>query len=419
MDDVTPPPVTEPRKPWFETVVTSTPVLLTVIATFMVGRSSTEMTMAQYHRSVASQNQSKVGDQWGFYQAKRIRGQILEGTADLLLAQGRTPFGARTLPDAAHEMVNHLRAARSALVNGKLPPGAEDKTKEGLALIGKDLDALIAAAEKGAAHTEASLNSAAQDKAEVLSAESLQHALEALYAKAANHDGEAQQHSKEAEALDPEQAALIAQIIGEIKTRKPESEIAAIALKLKEESLRSAIHNADRRADVIYRSGKRIEKVLEKLDALVDRQSSVGLDFQRIAHRLRVALPAGGADLAAWERSAEAVRTLNARMQADYKAARHAYSARRYEDDARSNQELAYLYEVKVVLNSARSDKHLLRSKMFLFAMLVAQAGVTVATLAIAVKRKSVFWALATLTGLVAIGFGLYVYLDLWPMPGF
>ncbi len=47
---------------------------------------------------------------------------------------------------------------------------------------------------------------------------------------------------------------------------------------------------------------------------------------------------------------------------------------------------------------------------------LVAQAGVTIATLAIAVKRKSFFWLLATLTGVVAIGFGVYIYLDL-PVP--
>ena len=50
-----------------------------------------------------------------------------------------------------------------------------------------------------------------------------------------------------------------------------------------------------------------------------------------------------------------------------------------------------------------------------MFATVIAQAGVTIATLAIAVKRRSIFWLLAALTGLVAVGFGLYVYIDLTP----
>src|SRR5713226_3606805 len=101
MEDTTANAPAAENKSWFETVVVSTPVLLTVIATFLVGQSSSEMTRAQYFRAVASQNQSKVGDQWGFFQAKRIRGQILEGNADLLLAQNRAPFSRDTFVDAA------------------------------------------------------------------------------------------------------------------------------------------------------------------------------------------------------------------------------------------------------------------------------------------------------------------------------
>src|SRR5262245_25376480 len=74
----------ETPKPLFEKVLTATPVLLTIVATFLVGQSSSEMTQAQYHRASASQNQSKVGDQWAFFQAKRIRGTSYEMTADLI-----------------------------------------------------------------------------------------------------------------------------------------------------------------------------------------------------------------------------------------------------------------------------------------------------------------------------------------------
>lgn len=47
----------------------STPVVLTVLATVLAGLSSAEMTRAQYFRAPAAQYQSKVSDQWNFFQA--------------------------------------------------------------------------------------------------------------------------------------------------------------------------------------------------------------------------------------------------------------------------------------------------------------------------------------------------------------
>ena len=43
-----------------------TPVVMTVIATMLAGLASSEMTRAQYDRSLAAQRQSKAGDQWNF-----------------------------------------------------------------------------------------------------------------------------------------------------------------------------------------------------------------------------------------------------------------------------------------------------------------------------------------------------------------
>src|SRR5947207_5480465 len=77
-----------PRNVW-ETVLTTTPVVLTVLATLLAGLSSSEMTQAQYFRSLAAQSQSKAGDQWGFFQAKRIRGTSFE------LSVARLPILAR------------------------------------------------------------------------------------------------------------------------------------------------------------------------------------------------------------------------------------------------------------------------------------------------------------------------------------
>src|SRR5947209_18932386 len=76
-------PSEPPRTAW-EKIVTLTPVIMTVVATLLAGLSSSEMNQAQYYRSVASQNQSKAGDQWAFFQAKRIRGTQLELEVDRL-----------------------------------------------------------------------------------------------------------------------------------------------------------------------------------------------------------------------------------------------------------------------------------------------------------------------------------------------
>ena len=43
--------------------------------------------------------------------------------------------------------------------------------------------------------------------------------------------------------------------------------------------------------------------------------------------------------------------------------------------------------------------------------MLAAQAGVTIATLSLAVKHKSLLWGLASLAGVGAIAFSIYVHL--------
>src|SRR5436305_12335117 len=85
----TPAPEQPVKKSTWETIITMTPVIMTVIATVLAGLSSSEMTKAQYHRSVAGQNQSKVGDQWGFFQAKRIRGSQMEVSSDLLPVAAR------------------------------------------------------------------------------------------------------------------------------------------------------------------------------------------------------------------------------------------------------------------------------------------------------------------------------------------
>ncbi len=114
----------------FGKILSLTPVVMTVIATMLAGLSSSEMTRAQYDRSLAAQRQSKAGDQWNFFQGKRLRAVMLRGTLDLLggsaelrsldaaalrRAFAGTPFAAEL--DAAS-----APAALAALAGGALPP---------------------------------------------------------------------------------------------------------------------------------------------------------------------------------------------------------------------------------------------------------------------------------------------------------
>lgn len=66
-------------------ILSGTPVVLAVVATMLAGLASSEMTKAQYDRSFAAQLQSKAGDQWSFFQAKRLRSALQNNTLDVIL----------------------------------------------------------------------------------------------------------------------------------------------------------------------------------------------------------------------------------------------------------------------------------------------------------------------------------------------
>jgi hypothetical protein len=84
---------------------------------------------------------------------------------------------------------------------------------------------------------------------------------------------------------------------------------------------------------------------------------------------------------------------------------------RRYRLEATLNQTLGFRYEARVKISSAQSDRYQRRSMIFFYAMLAAQIGATISSLALARKQQSLLWAIAGLTGLVALSIGGYVYL--------
>src|SRR5580698_8785453 len=89
-----------PQNKWGK-ILGITPIVMTVVATMLAGLASSEMTRAQYDRSLAAQLQSKAGDQWSYYQAKKLRSAVARNTLDLLAATSEVqPLEAAALPNA-------------------------------------------------------------------------------------------------------------------------------------------------------------------------------------------------------------------------------------------------------------------------------------------------------------------------------
>jgi Domain of unknown function (DUF4337) len=100
----------------FGKILSATPVVMAVVATMLAGLASSEMTRAQYDRSFAAQLQSKAGDQWSYYQAKKLRSAVARNTLDLLAATSEVqPLATIALTDAD-------AATIAALAKNQLPP---------------------------------------------------------------------------------------------------------------------------------------------------------------------------------------------------------------------------------------------------------------------------------------------------------
>jgi hypothetical protein len=98
-------------------------------------------------------------------------------------------------------------------------------------------------------------------------------------------------------------------------------------------------------------------------------------------------------------------------LAGDFAAAKKRFEAARQEREARVNQQTAYLYEVGVRKTAWESERHRARSRSFFFGMLGAQAAVTIASLALAVRERSWLWTTAATIGVLALLSAGYVYL--------
>jgi hypothetical protein len=178
----------------------------------------------------------------------------------------------------------------------------------------------------------------------------------------------------------------IAKVLEAIRNRAEEREVLVHARKVNRAKLDDAIAAAEEESARIDRAW---EPVLKHLDDLVHQ--SLG----------KVATTRDDARATA---AAEASVVQAARFDVDY---------RRYRAEATLNQGIGFLYEVRVKTSTVASDRHRTRSQNFFYAMLAAQVGATVAALGLARRRRSAVWLIAGLAGVVAVSFGVYVYLEM------
>jgi hypothetical protein len=110
----------------FGKILSATPVVMAVVATMLAGLASSEMTKAQYDRSLGAQQQSKAGDQWSFFQAKRLRGAVQQNSVDLLESlTALRPLDPAALRTAAEQWPAAVNPTEAAKLKAELAAAAE------------------------------------------------------------------------------------------------------------------------------------------------------------------------------------------------------------------------------------------------------------------------------------------------------
>jgi len=320
------------------------PVALTVLATIFAGLSSSEMTRSMYYRSLAAQQQAKAASQWGFFQAKKMRGMTLDSLSDLSML-----FYVKSFDDSvALGLRESLKQAEPNLAAAKMP-------------------ALPAAAKKLLG---------------VLDSESSKTALKYLTGS--------ELPPSESKPVETEQ---LSELLKAVRSRTPESQTTSLVAKLPPDALESAIATAeanadgfDHAADPVVNSIRTLERAIGEIDRQISGLADPPAEIKALAGTVHGA-------------------ALSLRFAAQD------FTSRRYDREAKFNQQIGELYEIQVREAGFESERHRIRSKNFFYAMLCAQAGVTIASLALAKSRQSAFWFIAGLAGFIAVAFGAYVYL--------
>jgi hypothetical protein len=427
----------------FDTVLTSTPVVLTVISTLLASQSTTEMSFAQYHRSLAAQNQSKASDQWQFFQAKRIRGTAFETSLDLIAAMA-TParVDLESLSAATARIVDELKRAEADArrLADELPPAASEEHKKAnpASQVAQVAGAEAAGADAARGRMLAGLKG--DDGRLRPEAERAFRRLNPPYprfSKGRIDDKEIQESVQQLRSAKMERTgrriettaienAAIVKVVEALSRRATEVDTRADVEKIDKRLLVEAIRTAEADSDAFD----------EWTDPIVRTTTALNDAVRALAGHARTLLRRTEAERAALEAAAEATPGLQPRVHGlfrrldglgraadqlvrDFTAARQSFTAWRYGVEARYNQRSAELFEIQVRKSGEEADTHMKRSWGYFYAMLAVQASVTIATLALAVRQKSFLWGLASMATVGGVIYALAVFLNMpVPIPG-
>ncbi len=202
----------------------------------------------------------------------------------------------------------------------------------------------------------------------------------------------------------PPSDPAIAAVVDDVSAGRSERDGLPNTAKVKQASLDAAMAAAHAATVGFDAASRPVLQSAEKISALFRRLAEVAAAARRAA-------PAPGAQ--AGQSDLPTATSRAADLADDVLAARLRLTQKRYDRESKFNMAEAQLFEVQVRLSSLNSQRHQQRSRNFFYGALAAQAGVTIATLALAVRRKSILWALASIAGLIAVAVGVYVYVFL------
>jgi hypothetical protein len=364
-----------PQTKWGK-ILSATPVVMAVVATMLAGLSSSEMTRAQYDRSLAAQQQSKAGDQWSFFQAKRLRGAFQRNSLDLL--QGTVevrPLDAVALKASAEQLPARLDRAEAQVKESLQRTAGGTKAAE------PPKEALEQYLQ-GSAQRQSEAAKVKTEMLAVLDSSAGQQALSFLQRGEIPRAGAASAPDLRVKAA-----------LDAVESLAPEPETTSLLAQVTDKLLEEAFRAARDQAQNFDAATKPVNQTIDLMDNLLSQEIAC--------------LQARPAALA----SEGFVAASGASLSRDFTAARLRYSALRYEVEARLNQAIANLYELQVRKSNISAERHQNRSQRFFYGMLGAQLGVIIATFAIAARQRNLLWSLAAGAGLLAIGFATYVYL--------
>lgn len=170
-----------------------------------------------------------------------------------------------------------------------------------------------------------------------------------------------------------------------IETRRPEAELLALAAKVNKDAINKAIDDLEKAVEQV---DKDWDPIIKAAASLVQKEANIKPD-------------ASDEDRKTKATNATAAQATGFELE-----------QRRYRAESFMNQGIAFLYEIRVKVSTAESDKHRRKSQHFFYAMLAAQIAAVISSLALARQKMSVLWLFASFIGLASIGIGAYVLLE-------